>query len=258
MAVTFRFAVPGEYSKISKFLNEFWARDHIYCRNEKLFEWTFNRPTHWQPGEYSFAVAEEDGELVGILGGIPFTFNHFGKESRGVWIVNYVIGPDHRKGPVALKLLSTFRRPDIDPVIAFGITQATTVIYKVLRGRVLPPIPRSFLLLPEGKERFGRLLKVVYPDWSDDRTASLASAFSKEIEQGQTVSAGEGIPATWDETDWPTIAQTTVGAVRNSDYLTWRYRDHPVFEYRFLSIPEGNGLAFGNDSEANGQWARRS
>ena len=98
MAITFRFANRDEYARLSRFLHEYWAKDHAYCRMPELFEWTFRRSTHWPEDQYSFALAEDNGELAGILGGIPFTFNAFGKESRSVWIVNYVISPEHRKG----------------------------------------------------------------------------------------------------------------------------------------------------------------
>ena len=36
-----------------------------------------------------------------------------------------------------------------------------------------------------------------------------------------------------------------MGAARDAAYLTWRYRKHPVFEYRFVTVAEGGrtGLA---------------
>ena len=110
MSMQFRFAKSDEYPAISEFLHTHWAKGHIYTRDEELFRWTFGRSNHWDDDGYSFALAEDNGELVGILGGIPFVFNAFGKKSKGVWIVNYVIRPDHRKGTGALQLLSMFRK----------------------------------------------------------------------------------------------------------------------------------------------------
>src|SRR3954470_23798130 len=108
MALEFRTARLNEYPQISSFLHEFWAPNHIYCRNADLFDWTFRRTDRWDSDSYSFMVAEDNGELAGILGGIPFLFNQFGRTSNGMWIVNYVIRPDHRKGSAALQLLSQF------------------------------------------------------------------------------------------------------------------------------------------------------
>src|SRR5690606_37302886 len=99
-------------------------------------------------GEYTMAVGEENGELVGILGGIPFTFNVFGASAPGIWMANYVIRPDYRRGPTALRLLSMLRGDPYAATVAFGINPATGKIYQVLRGKVLPRIPRHFAVLP--------------------------------------------------------------------------------------------------------------
>jgi hypothetical protein len=245
MAVAFRYANADEYPKLSSFLNEFWAKDHVYCRKQDLFDWTFRRKNHWAENQYSFAMAEDNGALAGILGGIPFTFNHFGKTSAGMWIVNYVISPDHRKGPLALQLLSQFRRAEFEPVIAFGINPATSLIYKVLRGEVLPEIPRQFLILPEAQERMTKLMELVQPEWEPSRRAALTEFFTHPGSDTKAPAAGAELPAQWDEVDWPAIAEKTIGASRDADFLNWRYRDHPVFQYRFIAIPDGvrTGLA---------------
>lgn len=240
MSVSMRYARSDEYPQISTFLDEFWAKEHVYVRTRSLFDWTFHRSTHWNPDQYSFAVAEDETGLTGILGGIPFTFNRFGKTSQGVWIVNYVIRPDHRKGPAALQLLGTFRKPEFDPVIAFGINPATSAIYRVLRGRVLPEIPRLVMILPEAQNRFAALLTVAHPEWSHSRANEMASFFTSGFRDSGRVHAQSELPTNWDEVDWPEIAQTTVGAARNSEFLKWRYLDHPNFEYKFVSVPEGD------------------
>jgi hypothetical protein len=234
-----RYARSDEYPRISKFLDEFWAKQHVYVRTRSLFDWTFHRVTHWNPEQYSFALAEDETGLTGILGGIPFTFNHFGKTSPGVWIVNYVIRPDHRKGPAALQLLGIFRKPEFDPVIAFGINPATTAIYRVLRGRVLPEIPRLVMVLPEAQNRFATLLSIAHPEWTDARASEMAAFFTCKCHGKERVQANAELPANWDDVDWPDIAQKTVGAARDSEFLKWRYLDHPNFKYKLLSIAEG-------------------
>ena len=245
MALNFRFARSGEYPRISMFLHEFWAQNHVYCRLADLFDWTFQRPGFLPDDGYTFAVAEDQGELAGILGGIPFRFNRFGHGSNGMWIVNYVIRPDHRRGSAALQLLSQFRKPEYNPVIAFGINPATSAIYRVLRGQVLDEIPRHFLVLPEARPRMEGLLRVAYPEWTPERAAGLADAFVLRREPAGAPEAGTLIPRSWDQCEWPAIAARTIGAARDAAYLMWRYRKHPVFEYRFLTVKDGDrtGLA---------------
>jgi hypothetical protein len=242
--MTFRFARLDEYPKISEFLRRFWAEDHIYCRNVRLFDWTFRRTDQWDGDSYCVSLAEEDGKLAGILGGIPFRFNRFGKSSRGVWIVNYVIRPEYRRGPWALQLLGQFRKPEFETVVAFGINPATTAIYRVLHGRVLDEIPRQFLVLPGAIERTAHFLQLSRPDWTAQRSREVADSFVLQRRR-KPPGAGREIPSSWDEEEWPAVAQEIVGAARDGAYLTWRYRQHPVFEYRFLTVPEGkrSGLA---------------
>ncbi|HEY1336584.1 MAG TPA: hypothetical protein VGF59_03700 [Bryobacteraceae bacterium] len=245
MPVHYRFANRDEYPKISQFLDEHWAKDHVYVRNRKLFDWTFGRNEVWPEDTYSFAMAEDAGELVGILGGIPFTFNHAGEQSPGVWIVNYVIREDRRRGPMALQLLGVFRKPPFRSTIAFGINPATATIYKALRGEVLAEIPRHFAVLSGGEEQMSDLLHVAHPQWESARIREVVSAFETRDVVEAPMIAGRAIPEDWDSNDWLRLATCTTGAVRDSVYLNWRYLRHPCFEHHVLTVPENghNGLA---------------
>jgi len=249
MSVTFRYAGLAEYPAVSRFLNDYWAPNHIYCRREDLYRWSFGRMGN---GPSSMAVAEHEGELVGILGGIPFPFNYFGERKRGVWITNYVVRPDHRKGSTALQLLSMFRGAtgreghQYDITVAFGINPATAAIYRVLRGEVLADIPRHLAVFPGAAGRMAHLVALAHPDWEQDRAASLAAAFSLPALAEAPIGAGTQFdPVEWDEKNWPVIAQETLGAARDAAFLRWRYLDHPLFSYRVVTVAEGGrtGLA---------------
>jgi hypothetical protein len=245
MPVQYRFATIDEYPRISQFLDKHWAADHIYVRSRSLFDWTFRRNDLWTDDTYSFAVAEDQGELVGILGGIPFVFNRFGEQSSGVWIVNYVIREDHRRGPTALQLLGVFRKPPFRTTIAFGINPATAAIYRVLRGQVLAEIPRHFLVLPHGTEAMSEFLNAAGLGWDEERIRGVTSAFRVSSLPDVAKSVCSELPEDWDQNDWPRLAATTVGAARDSAYLRWRYVCHPSFEHHVISVPENgaNGLA---------------
>lgn len=239
MSVAFRMARSGEYPRIRAFLDEFWAKDHIYVRSRELFDWTFQRPGFHAPGEYTFALGEDGGELIAVLGGIPFTFHCRGEHRPGVWIVNYSVRPDHRRGAAALRLLSMFRNPSYPVVIASGLNESTVAIYRVLKGQVMSEAPRHLLVLPEGVGRLAALVQRTNPEWEPSRATAVAAAFRGTSPPLDESGFGQEIPSTWDGCDWPTIAASTVGAVRDASYLKWRYQDHPLFEYRFLTKPAG-------------------
>src|ERR1700738_614194 len=197
MAIEIRYARLDEYPRIRDFLDKHWAKDHVYTRRRDLFDWTFHRPRHWDSGQYSFSLAMDGEDLVGILGGIPFTLNRFGETSKAIWIVNYVIRPDYRRGATALQLLSSFRRQEFSAVVAFGINPATAAIYQVLRGQVLPEIPRHFLVMPRQGARLARALKIAYPDWSDERAVSLTSSFELAQLPAPASQVGRTLPSNW-------------------------------------------------------------
>ncbi|MEO8592818.1 MAG: GNAT family N-acetyltransferase [Candidatus Solibacter sp.] len=239
MAVTFRYANLDEYPRIAGFLNDYWANNHVYVRDKPLFDWTFHKPGLWDEPGYSFALAEDEGDLVGILGGIPFAFNSFGKASRGVWIANYVVRPDHRRGSAALQLLSMFRRPSMHAVVAYGINPATSTIYRVLRGEVLPYIPRHVGVFPGAAERAVNLMRIANPDWTLEKAQAVAAPLCLAALPEAPAQVGDAIPAQWDEVDWPAFAAETIGASRNLEFLNWRYRDHPRFKYQIVTVREG-------------------
>jgi hypothetical protein len=245
MNLEFRFANKNEYPEIARFVNDHWAQQHIYVRSEQLFRWTFGREQQWRGDGFSVAVALSDGELAGVLGGIPFTFNHFGNSCHGVWLANYVIRESARKGPAAFKLLSMLRGAPFAATLAFGINPATANIYRVLRGQVFPHIPRHVAIFPEAASRIGDLLRIAHPDWTNGEVGCVVERHLLTATFNQTPVAGDSIPADWDKVDWAEIAPTVIGAARDFDYLKWRYLTHPLFQYRFVTIREGprTGLA---------------
>lgn len=67
MSVRVRYAQLDEYERISRFLDEYWAKDHAYVRLPQLFHWSFRRSL-WEEDGYSIAIAEVENEMVGMLG----------------------------------------------------------------------------------------------------------------------------------------------------------------------------------------------
>jgi hypothetical protein len=249
MSIAFRYAGLAEYPEVSRFLNDYWAANHIYCRREDLYRWSFGRAAR---GGSTMAVAESDGELVGILGGVPFAFNLFGERKQGVWITNYVVRPDHRRGSTALQLLSMFRasagrqEQPYDITVAFGINPATAAIYRVLRGEVLADIPRQMVVFPGAAGRMAQLVGLAHPDWEPERAAALAAALEPRVmPEARAEARTQFDPAEWDERNWPAMAAETLGAARDAEFLRWRYLDHPLFAYRVVTVAAGErtGLA---------------
>jgi hypothetical protein len=245
MSLDVRYAQLDDYPRLSAFLDTYWAKDHVYVRQRSLFDWTFGRRDVWAHDGYSFALAEDCGEVVGILGGVPFVMNCFGCTFPGVWLANYLVRPDYRRGALAVRLLNMFRQPLFIVTIAFGVGPAAVPLYAALRARVLENIPRHMAIFPEAVERVSHLLHLAYPDWPAARVHALAKALRYPQSLEAAGPPGTAIPPNWDTQDWPRWAACTVGAARDTAYLRWRYQSHPEFPYRILTVREGQrtGLA---------------
>jgi hypothetical protein len=239
MPVELRYAGFEEYPRIRRFLADYWAADHIYVREPKLFDWTYGRGDLWDREGYSFALAEEGGEVIGILGSIPFELNRFGQTSPALWLAQYMLRPDSRRGSLAVQLLNTMRRDPYQATIAFGINPKTAPIYQVLRWRLLENIPRHFVTLPHAVDRMAELIHLTHADWPRERAKLLAAAFALPVMKERSVEALNDLPDDWDQTSWARIARATIGAARNTTYLHWRYRRHPLFDYRFVTLNGG-------------------
>lgn len=240
MLAELRYANFDEYPRISEFLANHWSATNIYVREPKLFDWTFGRQSLWDHDGYSFALSEDKGNVVGILGGIPFAMNFFGQQYRALWLANYMISPDYRRGPLAMRLLKMMRREPYRMTIAFGINPQTAPIYQVLRWRLVENIPRHFVVLPQASERMCELLRLTHTGWTRDRIEALVSGFRLPNLPEELPESESSLPENWNDIGWESIARRTVGAARDTAYLKWRYLDHPVFSYRLIVIREND------------------
>lgn len=245
MAVTFRFAKSTDYPSIQEFLHQHWESNHVYVRMPEMFEWTFGKSHFLVDEPYSVILAEDKGELVGFLGGIPFVLNEHGKQKRGVWLANYLLRSDYRKGTLGFQLLNMFRNNRNNAVVSFGLSPATIPIYRILKADVLMDMPRHFMLFSHARHRMERFLQVAHPEWSHEKKDSLIKAFTAPRLPSKAVESSHGLPEEWDKQGWSLLAPQTVGCARNGAYLRWRFVNHPCFEYRIIAVDiEGQiGLA---------------
>lgn len=236
MTIELRYAKFADYPRISGFLDRYWERDYIYVRKPELFNWTFGRSELWDHDGYSFALMEDQEELVGILGAIPFDFNCFGRKTRAVWFANYMIRPDYRRGPLGMRLLGAFQSYKLRTV--FGMNPRVVPLYQRLGWKVFTAIPRHFMVLPDAVCRASRIVRLAHAQCDAARGEALARFFRIQDVPALAGTYAQTIPPHWDSEDWPELASMTIGAARDTNYLNWRYRDHPCFEYRFIAVPE--------------------
>jgi hypothetical protein len=238
-----RYLRRGEHHLAARFLDEHWAKDHIYVRSPDLFDWSFDRPALWDHDGYSFAIAENDAGIVGVLGAIPMVFNDHGRRSLGLYMANWMVRPEHR-GVIGVALMQVFARPPFEQQYSFGINTEVTRVYRALGWHILRRIPRHVLVLPGAGPRVEAFLRLADPLLSADQARGLVDAFGRPVDV--RVSRYEhALPSSWDDVTWTHLRTELVGAARDAEFLDWRYRRHPTFRYRFIACADGDltGLA---------------
>jgi hypothetical protein len=236
---TTRLLSLDEYPLAAEFLHRHWAPNHIYSVNKSLFDWTFNHPQINQPGTYSFAVAEQEGRVVGVLGGIPFSFNDRGQQRRAFWLANWKMLEEFRRGTAALALLDYFYAPPHQVTISFGINPTVARLYDAMRWHVMDNIPRYFAVHPARSKEFADLLRLANPAWPAHKGNEMANAFLADPAPATTIATfAPPVRDEWNQRSWEPLKLELTGAARDGDYLYWRYVQHPLFQYRFIQIED--------------------
>ena len=240
MAVEIRFVQRDEYPLAAEALDRLWAPNHVYCRDRALFDWTFRRPGLWEQDSYCFVLAWLDGEVAGTLGAIPYLFNDLGRLSRGFWPTNWIVREDARGHGIGTKLTAVFSEPPSESQIHFGINDVVANLHARVQAQLVPDLPRHFLALPGQAARLAEVLRVTWPDWTAEQAETLAAALEYRRARENATACERSLPADWDAKAWSKRAPLLRGAVRDHDYLNWRYCQHPTFQYRLVVVPEGD------------------
>ena len=230
----------SEYHAIAAFIDQYWARDHIYCRSRSLFDWTFADNPSWQGEGYSFATARVGNEIVGILGAIPFALNLFGETRPACWLANWMVAPSARATAAGLRLIRVFTDDLEWNAFSLGINEPVTPLYRAMRWELVTDWPRWVMSGPGQRNQCSDLLRQCHPDWADTRIRALSDRLGESTEMGViSGNIGRSLSREWDSRGWAHISSEMSGATRDFDYLSWRYQDHPTFDYEFLTISDG-------------------
>lgn len=239
-----RLAKFEDYSIISDFLHQHWSANHIYTRSKALFDWTFRPRDSTDSDHYSFALALDGSDCIGILGAIPFTLNVYGESRLAYWLANWMTVTDKRTTTAGLQLLKFFDRTAHQVLISFGINQNVARIYQALRWNLLTSTPRYLAFVPSCQDRILFLLSALYPTHSTYSLKEMVNFFHFPIEQVNAFSKNDlqADLSDWDQYGWKHFSTQSICASRHSDYLQWRYLRHPIFTYHLSIFPSDDQL----------------
>lgn len=238
--VEIRFFKRTEKDLLMQSIHRIWANDHILSRDERLLNHMFyETPGHelmTDKEHFSFLGAWEGEQVIGLLGVMPFPFNFNGKKGLSCCLTNWIVASEARATGAGLALIDKVHSFKPDMILSLGVSDEGSKIYKLMRWDIQPYVPRWIGLVNKN-----RTMDVLLD--GDDRPLRYFTEIKPIKYEGQyLVERRETI----DKTSWDTFdkacSKKYIGIHRNADFLTWRYEQHPSFDYQFLICKSGNDM----------------
>jgi len=242
MGIRFETGRSGHRDAIRDMFNEFWRPDYVAMR-PAFYDWQFHRnPYIPYDFEDSVILAFDNDRIVGFLGLVPTIFHVGNSLVRGTWLSNWLSHPDYRNRGIGVFLLK--KAMERFPIVAStALSRFAQPIYTGLQFKYLELMYR--LLLIFDPEQTSALMETPRPE--DVRKLEELAA---RVPVGDLATSGfepaDAFPEDIGDFTARMVREGSLMPVRDFQYLTWRYAEHPNLSYRiFIERPNGEieGLA---------------
>ena len=206
-----RFATNEDILFIMNFIDTHWRKGHIMSRDKKLFEFQ-----HLWQDEVSFVIAEEYGEMKGILGFIPYDslLQDLGRDiTLAIWktikSTNTMLGVD------MLRFL--LENGSVHNVAAPGINPKTMPIYNFF-GYQTGEMTHWYRACIDKTPKIAQIHQ-----WNDESPLTTAGShiFVKHLDDFE---------AAVSDFNFCSIRENQL--YKSLDFIKRRYYNHPYFQYK--------------------------
>ena len=245
----FAFALaPEEREQILEIYRRVWG-ERGYRQIKRIFSWKFERNPYLSPDELEIAIYRSKGRIVAFLGAIPYLFKIGERFERATWLMDYISLPEFRsKGLwIAYKVF-------LGRAVMVGAPN-TEVAYRTFKGMGkrhrageidigtyrhlvkfieidhLSEVKRLLALRPfvAVANRIWKILSAIC--WSN---------FSRWRKPSVKIEPVRRFDSELDELWERACLDYEIIPKRSSDYLNWRYLDHPDNNYfNFVAKRDG-------------------
>lgn len=215
-----RFAKYEDIPRIMGFIDTYWKKNHIIGRKRKFFEFQ-----HVWGDEISFVLSEDNGEIHGILGFVPYGPSDFERDIMlAIWKARKT-----EDTMLGIKILEFLRNsPHTKSVSAPGINPKTRTIYQFL-GLETGCMKQWYRLRPMDVYKIAVIKDKEIPKYEDSGSPQIEEYIKFE-----------------DLTVRFNLEECLVRKrqpLKTLEYLEKRYFHHPVFQYLKYGIQyEGKKL----------------
>ncbi|NBH74038.1 hypothetical protein D3Z51_18940 [Clostridiaceae bacterium] len=214
--VRIRFAEYKDIPAVMEFIDTHWKKGHIMGRDRRLFEFQ-----HLWGEEVSFAMAEEGGQVKGILGFIPYGSS---RRDATLAIWKALKTSDTMLGIHILEFLR--KNGDIRFISAPGINPRTVSVYQFL-GLNTGRMAHWYRLRRGGCHKIAHVTDPAVPRHAEATGLKISPVFG----------LGEGFDITG-------CLRRDRQLYKSPDFIGRRYFKHPVFEYLKYGVELGEEKLF--------------
>lgn len=206
---------------LCSFYSRYWERP-IALEREDFVNWQFSMAPQAR-GENNTVVALIGDEIIAAMGTIPRPFYSNGKFSKAAELTTWVVAPEARGQGVGTKILK-FLQGRYQFLSGAGITTQALPVYLKCEFTFLAHIPRFFFI-----SRFDLLDTFAQP------SASAVALVKNRQKMGENIKF-YAYPCSASSICKQLEENASAQSMRNSDYLKWRYDQHPVFNYEAYEV----------------------
>ncbi|MBX3575944.1 MAG: GNAT family N-acetyltransferase [Rhizobiaceae bacterium] len=236
MAAELRYCGEDDLAPVQDFFARYWGENHIIARDLAFARWQMSPARTDAFGDAALAALSywDKERLVGFIGVMPMSFNFSGRVIPSAWMCNLQAAPEYLEQGIGMKLMLAVHNLPFDAVGAVGINPRVVPMFRAMRYNCSDRIPRYVRVVNTGAfERLtGRNRPPIRPSAPPAQT-------------GISVSQAITVPVEWDPFWHQFVSRGYFGTHRDSEFMRWRYLDHPWLRYRFA-------IARTQDSEVAG------
>lgn len=233
MSLQIRDYEPEDYGSINKLINQTYNANAVKFYRD-IWDWLYlsdRQLSNKQPSTLS--VAEADGEIVAIIGGINRQLYLQGKFVDAMYLINFMAKPDS-SSRFGIRLSRAFVKSH---AVSIGYSNSRLKRYwKYILGIKKCSLPRPVNWI------YPLALEGIFPGINRYAVGRLASQLSRKVSAWtlpKSVSKKyqhcmvENFHEEFDRLNEELLPQYHNLSVRSSDYLQWRYCDCPLQYQRF-------------------------
>lgn len=209
---------------VQEFYEKNWLRK-IALSNQKFYDWQFISPPNNFNNDFCVvAYNQSNKKILGVMGLNKRDFYLCNKKKSGAELTTWIVSENYKGSGIGAKIL-LYIQQNFEVLLGMGISQEALPIYMRSGFRYLESIPRFIKIVNfdniKNHSKYNKLTKKLIKMWKP----SLSNDFIVEPFSNEKYSEIEKI-----------LKLGSNHFSRDSNHLSWRYENHPFFNYKEFLI----------------------